>query len=232
VPADAPTRRQARFLRHHEEDDPGLVGRALERRGFDVDVVLVTDETPTVDLTGVDVVGVLGSKWSVYDHERVGGWIEVELETIRRADQCGIAVLGICFGAQALCTAMGGSVSPAASTELGWVGLEGVPDEGLPEGPWFEFHSDLCVLPTGARVLARNEVCVQAFRIGRHLGVQFHPEIDAAQFARWLEAGADAEAAAHGESGELLLKEIGAREVDAAARVDRLVAGFLARAGT
>jgi len=231
VPTDAPTRRLARFLRHHEEDDPGLVGRALTRRGFDVEVVLVTDATSTVDLDGVDVLGVLGSKWSVYDDDSVGGWIDVELEAIRRADQGGIAVLGICFGAQALCTAMGGNVEPAGSTELGWVDLEGVPDEGLPEGPWFEFHADRCVLPLDAQVLLRNDVCVQAFRIGRHLGVQFHPEIDTGQFARWLEAGAGEVAAACGESGALLLKEIESREADAAARVDQLVGGFLSRAG-
>jgi GMP synthase-like glutamine amidotransferase len=232
VPADAPSRRLARFLRHHEEDDPGLVGRAFEQQGFVVDVELVTDVTSKVDLDGVDVLGVLGSKWSVYDDESVGGWIDVELDAIRRADQRGTPVLGICFGAQALCAAMGGSVEPAGRTELGWVELSGVPGEGLPEGPWFEFHADRCVLPGTAKVLARNEVCVQAFRIGRHLGVQFHPEIDAAQFARWRDAGADEEAAVHGASGDALLKEIEAQESDAAARVDRLVAGFLERAFT
>lgn len=230
MPADAPTRRLARFLRHHEEDDPGLVGRALERQGFVVDVVLVTDETSTVELDGVDVLGVLGSKWSVYDHERVGGWIDVELDAIRRAHERGTPVLGVCFGAQALCTAMGGSVEPTGTTELGWVELAGQPDEGLPEGPWFEFHADRCVLPPGALVLASNDVGVQAFRIGRHLGVQFHPEIDAAQFARWRDAGADEEAAVHGASGAVLLKEIEVHEPEATVRVDRLVVGFLERA--
>jgi GMP synthase-like glutamine amidotransferase len=231
MPADRTSRRLARFLRHHEEDDPGLVGQAFERRGYDVDLVLVTDDTAAVDLEDVDVIGVLGSKWSVYDHDSVGGWIDVELSSIRRADQRGVAVLGICFGAQALCAAFGGRVAPAGTTEIGWVELSGAPDEGLPEGPWFEFHSDMCVLPPGAQVLASNDVCVQAFRIGRHLGVQFHPEIDAAQFAGWLAAGAAQAAAACGQSGELLLKEIEARESEAAVRVDQLVAGFLDRAG-
>ena len=84
------------------------------------------------------------------------------------------------------------------------------------------------MLPPSARVLARNEVCVQAFRIGRHLGVQFHPEIDAAQFSRWLDAGAAEAAAACGMSGEVLLKDIEDREAEAAPRVDGLVEGFLA----
>lgn len=225
---DVASPRLARFLRHHVEDDPGLVGAALTRQGFDVDVVLVTDASSTVDLAGVDVLGVLGSKWSVYDHDRVGGWIDVELDAIRAADEEGISVLGICFGAQALCTAMGGSVERAPKTELGWVELDGAPADGLPEGPWFEFHSDRCVLPRDARVLVQNEVCVQAFKFGRHLGVQFHPEIDAAQFERWRAAGADEAAAASGASGALLLRDIEARQDHAGVRVDRLVAGFLA----
>ncbi len=188
------------------------------------------DGTGPIDLDGVEVLAILGSKWSVYDAERTGGWLDEELAAVRSADARGIAVLGICFGAQALCAAMGGRVEPAPVAELGWVDLEANLDEGLPEGPWFQFHADRCILPDAARVLARNDVCVQAFRIGRHLGVQFHPELDAAQFERWLRNGADEAAREAGRSGPGLLEEIRQREADAAARVDALVAGFLSRA--
>lgn len=221
---------RARFLRHHREDDPGLVGAALERRGYLVDVVEVDDDTGPIDLDGVGVLGILGSKWSVYDASATGGWLDHEFDAIRRADLQGTAVLGICFGAQALCAAMGGRVERSPRPELGWVPLPGNPEEGLPEGPWFQFHADRCVLGSSARLVASNEVCVQVFRIGRHLGVQFHPELDAAQFERWLRNGADAEAAAQGRSGDALLEEIRAREADAAVRVDALVDGFLKRA--
>jgi len=221
---------RALFLRHHTEDDPGLVGAALERRGFRVEVRLVDDETVHVDLDGVDVLGVLGSKWSVYDHDKVGAWLDVELGAIREADRRGIAVLGICFGAQALCVAMGGRVQPAPALELGWVDLAGAPDAGVPEGPWFQFHSDQCLPPTSASVLARNDVCIQAFRVGRHLGVQFHPELDAGQLSRWFAAGADRVAVDSGVAPETLLALTKALEASAAGRVDRLVEGFLSRA--
>jgi len=226
----APRRPRALFLRHHGEDDPGLVGAALERRGFAVEVLDVDDDTAHVDLDGVDVLAVLGSKWSVYDHDKVGAWLNAELEAIRGADRRGVPVLGICFGAQALCVAMGGRVEPAPALELGWVELAGAPDEGVPEGPWFQFHADQCLPPTTASVLMRNEVCVQAFRLGRHLGVQFHPELDAAQLARWFAAGADEVAEAHGVTPSSLLAATEVLEVAAAERVDRLVEGFLARA--
>jgi GMP synthase-like glutamine amidotransferase len=226
----APRRPRALFLRHHVEDDPGLVGAALERRGFAIDLLLVDDATAHVDLDGVDVLAVLGSKWSVYDHDQVGAWLDAELDAIRDADRRGVAVLGICFGAQALCVAMGGRVEPAPSLELGWVELDGAPDEGVPEGPWFQFHSDQCLPPVTASVLARNEVCVQAFRVGRHLGVQFHPELDADQLSRWFAAGADAVAEASGVEPSALLATTASLESAAAVRVDRLVEGFLARA--
>ena len=228
---DAAASRRARFLRHHEEDDPGLVGAALERRGFAVDVVLVDDELDAVELDGIDVLGVLGSRWSVYDHDRVGRWLDVELDAIREADRRGIGVLGICFGAQALCVAMGGEVVPAPRVELGWVPLERVEDEGLPEGPWFQFHGDQCLPPATARVLARNDVCVQAYRVGAHLGVQFHPELDAGQLSRWFAAGADREAAAAGVDPAALLAQTASIEVSAAVRVDELVEGFVERLG-
>ena len=114
--------------------------------------------------------------------------------------------------------------------ELGWVPLRGAPADGIPDGPWFQFHADRCVVPASATVLATTEVCVQAFRVGRHLGVQFHPELDAAQLSRWLKAGADEELVAEGLDPEVLLRETESLEGSAAERVDRLVAAFLERA--
>jgi ABC-2 type transport system ATP-binding protein len=230
VPDATTPPRRALFLRHHTEDDPGLVGAALERRGFLVDVELVDDGAAPVALDGVDVLGVLGSKWSVYDHDAVGGWLDVELDAIRRADRLGVPVLGICFGAQALCVAMGGVVERAPRAEIGWTDLEGAPGDGLPEGPWLEFHEDRCLPPATARVLAANDVGVQAFRVGRHLGVQFHPELEHTQLQRWYDAGADQAARAAGVDPVVLLEATRSLEGPASRRVDALVEGFLARA--
>jgi GMP synthase-like glutamine amidotransferase len=220
--------RRALFLRHHIEDDPGLVGDALFELGFVVDLCMVEDGSPAPDLDGVDLLAVLGSKWSVYDHDAVGGWIATELDLIREADRRGIPVLGICFGAQALCAAFGGTVEPAPAGECGWVEIAGDAAAGIPSGPWFEFHGDHCLVPEIATVVARNEVCVQAFTIGPHLGVQFHPEIDAAQLSRWLAHGDGDAARAMGASPEDLLRETAEREAEAAVRVAALVGSFVA----
>jgi GMP synthase (glutamine-hydrolysing) len=50
----------------------------------------------------------------------------------------------------------------------------------------FETHSDRVLeLPGGAVELARNDVGIQAFRLGLTYGVQFHPEYDR-QTAEWV----------------------------------------------
>jgi GMP synthase-like glutamine amidotransferase len=213
-------------LRHHDIDTPGFIGDAFAARGADITTHLVPDHgLPGLD--GVDHVVVLGAKWSVYDHATIGDWIDDELVWLRQADRAGIPVLGICFGAQALAAAHGGDVRPASRQEIGWTMVESLDPELVPAGPWLEFHGDQCLPPPTARLLARNEVGVQAFALGRNLAVQFHPEVDAAQLKRWLDDDCRAEAERAGQDPDELLAQTVAEETDAAARADRLVAAAL-----
>ena len=182
---------RALVLRHHEEDNPGLIGEALASRGFELSVVLFNEASPTPSLDNVDLVVILGSSSAVYDPDVELAWFARELTLIEEADRRGITVLGICFGAQALCRCFGGVVSPGGEPEIGWYVVEPTPDSPIGAGPWFEYHFDVCRLPATATLWARSSGCVQAFSIGRHVGVQFHPEIDAAQLRDWFEAGGD-----------------------------------------
>ena len=76
-------------------------------------------------------------------------------------------------------------------------------------------------------MLARNDVGVQAFRISRHLAVQFHPEVDGPQLKLWLDAGGIQDAEQVGlDPGQFLADTI--REEPAAReRASRLVAAAL-----
>jgi GMP synthase-like glutamine amidotransferase len=217
-------------IKHHEIDDAGFIGAAFQARGAELMVHLVPDDGPFPPLDRVDHVVVLGAVWSVYDQEAIGHWIDNELAWLRAADAAEVPVLGICFGAQALAAALGGQVAVARRNEIGWTMIEPLEPGLIGPGPWLEFHSDQCILPPGARLLARTDVCAQAFTIGRHLAVQFHPEVDGPQLSRWLADGGQAEAERAGHDPAALLARTVAEEPHAAARADSLVSTALSLA--
>jgi GMP synthase-like glutamine amidotransferase len=214
-------------VRHHDIDDGGFIEDAFRARGAEVGAHLFPADGALPSLDGVDHVVVLGAVWSVYDDKAIGHWIEDELDWLRKADAAGVPVLGICFGAQALTAALGGHVEAAPRSEVGWTMVETLDPDVIEEGPWLEFHGDQCLPPPGARLLARTEVCAQAFSVGPHLAVQFHPEVDAAQMARWLDGGGKAEAERAGQDADKLIAQTLAEEPAAARRADRLVASAL-----
>ena len=113
--------------------------------------------------------------------------------------------------------------------EIGWTLVESADHELIPAGPWLEFHGDRCLPPAAAAVLARNDAGVQAFRLGRHLAFQFHPEVDGPQLKRWLDAGGDASAEQLGLDLDQFLAETIREEPAARERADRLVAAALER---
>lgn len=212
-------------VKHHDIDDAGLVADAFRARGAELSVHLVPADGKLPALDGADHVVVLGAAWSVYDHAAIGHWIGDELAWLRAADAAGMPVLGICFGAQALAAALGGQVEAAPRAEIGWTHVETHDPELIEAGPWLSFHGDRFLPPPGARLLARTQVCAQAFTLGRHLAVQFHPEVDAAQLGRWLTDGsARAAAEQAGQDPDTLLAQTKAQEPDAALRAERLVA--------
>lgn len=209
-------------VRHHGIDEAGFIADAFRARGAELSVHLFPHDGPLPSLDGVDHVVVLGAVWSVYE-DRISAWIGDELDWLRLADAAGVPVLGICFGAQALTAALGGTVEASPRMEVGWTTIETLDPQVIEAGPWLEFHGDRCLPPPAARLLARNDLCAQAFSIGPHLAVQFHPEVDGGQLSRWLTDGGRAEAERAGQDPDKLIAETEAEEPRAAQRADRLV---------
>jgi len=211
-------------IRHHDIDSAGFIADGFLARGAELAVHLWPDDGPLPGLDGVDHLVVLGAVSSVNDPEP---WIAEELAWLRAADRASVPVLGICFGAQALCVALGGRVEAMDRKEIGWTLVDSLDPGLIPAGPWLEFHSDRCLPPPAAAVLARNDRAIQAFRIGPHLAVQFHPEVDGPQLKRWLDAHTDADAATLGIDPDQFLADTIREEPAARERAGRLVAAAL-----
>jgi len=221
---------RALVIRHHEEDDAGLIGRAFADRGWSVDTILYTSSSTPLSSHGYDAVVVLGSNAAVYDPVVREQWLLAEMSFLEAASDAGVPIFGICFGAQVLCAMSGGQVRRAAEGEEGWQIVDVADSVGLPRGPWFEYHGDECVLTPEANVWATSPRAVQAFTWRQHLGVQFHPEIDAEQLHRWFQSE-NGSPRAHSEHQRRLLEETTSMEAEAAVRAGTLVDLFLEHAG-
>jgi GMP synthase-like glutamine amidotransferase len=170
-----------------------------------------------------DRVVTLGSEASADDDTVT--WQAIEQATLRAAEEAEIPILGICFGGQSLACALGGGVRRAARPEIAcWVSI-GARDGALDDGPWFEWHRDEILPPADAEILAANDSGVQAFRLGPHVGLQFHPEVDDAIVGAWVDLAredASVPPRVHEETAELLAGSVRER---AFALFDALLAG-------
>ena len=101
----------------------------------------------------------------------------------------GVPVLGICYGQQAMCTALGGSVDSTEEREFGRAELivtdacaffEGVWEPGDRAPVWMSHGDRVTRLPEGFSPVAVSEgapYAAVADETRRYYGVQFHPEV-------------------------------------------------------
>ncbi len=169
------------IFQHAESGPPARLAEWLDDRGIAFVVAHLWEEQPP-DVREFAFVASLGSTHSAAATDPE--WIPDEIEALRTAAKHDIPVLGLCFGGQALSVALGGGTARLPRPEIGWIAVESY-DPMVPRGPWLQYHSELMRVPPGAREVARSPAGPAAFRRGPHLGVQFHPEVDAELADQW-----------------------------------------------
>jgi GMP synthase-like glutamine amidotransferase len=203
------------LVRQHEEmTPPGLLVEWLEERGIPYEVHHSYRGEPVPDPSGYAFVASLGSPHGPNDKHEPS--VVDELGLIGDAVEKEVPVLGLCFGGEVLSEVLGGCVERAPVPELGWREIQTDDPDAIPAGPWLEWHYERFTTPPGAVEVARTADAVQAFRIGPHLGVQFHPESTVEIVAQWASMDEENLAGLDIEDGRALLEV--APETERAAR--------------
>ncbi len=186
-------------IEHAADCGPAHLGRWLIEAGVELDVVCPhSGESLPATLDAHDGLLVLGGDMGAYDDE-VAPWLPQTRRLLADAVERDVPTLAICLGHQLLAVAAGGRVARVATgQQLGVLPLglsaAGAADPLLgPSGRKaraIHWNDDLVVeLPTGAVELARTPAGTQAMRLGEAVwGVQFHPEIGAAEMRAWADS--------------------------------------------
>jgi GMP synthase-like glutamine amidotransferase len=206
--------------------DPGFVGERLVHHGYALTHAHREHPYEWPKLEGFDLVLLLGSEWSVY-WEAVSSSVEAESALIRSARDRGVPVFGICFGAQMVSHALGGSVVRASEAEVGWYDIASHLPDVVSPGPWLQWHYDSFSVPEDFQCLATSPVGPQAIRLERILATQFHPEATEAIVSRWSSGEGAAELERLGIETETLMDATHRHVVASRSASDRLVDWFV-----
>ncbi|MDX1682934.1 MAG: type 1 glutamine amidotransferase [Phycisphaeraceae bacterium] len=198
-------------FQHHPDEDPCALGAILRDQGHRLRVIeLFEGDSVPVDFDDVEGILSLGGPMGVHDTAE-HDWLEAEADYLRQAHERGLPIVGVCLGAQLLAHALGGTVEPMETPEIGWstvkLGFPGTVDPMYAGIPWettqFHLHGDQVVeLPDDGTPLAGSKACrTQAFKVGlTAYGFQYHFEWDQATIDRALEfdlvTGSDADVSA------------------------------------
>ncbi|AMV72434.1 type 1 glutamine amidotransferase [Desulfuromonas carbonis] len=183
------------ILQHVPFEGIGSIAEWLAERGARVTTTRFFVDPALPSAHDLDLVIAMGGPMSVNDAADYP-WLAAEKVFLRAAIEGGVAVLGVCLGAQLIASALGAAVYPNTHKEIGWYPVRGCPGPAdlftFPAScKVLHWHGETFDLPQGAHLLASSEACHnQAFQLGdRVIGLQFHLESTPESLDALLENG-------------------------------------------
>jgi GMP synthase (glutamine-hydrolysing) len=180
---------------HQSDAASGVFADAAFERGDDLTEWTISNgSAPPAPPESYDAVLVFGGAMHV-DQEDRHPWLRDEDVLLRRLLERRTPVLGVCLGAQLLAKALRAPVGPLPRPQIGWFEVEQTPEgaddpvfAGLPRRfSSFQWHSYAFDLAANAVPLARDAVCLQAYRAGENAwGIQFHAEVTKESVDDWF----------------------------------------------
>lgn len=233
-PQSPGTSLRAVVLQHEAHEGLGLFEPALAACGFTF--VRRFRQAVHADLDA-ELVVILGGPMSVTDTAAHPFLAEEQAFLLERL-ALGRPCLGLCLGAQLLASAAGAEVlrgKNGAEIGVGHVRLTKAGQDDPVLAGWSakptvaHWHEDtFTAVPDAALLASSDRYTQQAFRVGATYAFQFHLELTAADYERWLD-GEGAWLASHGKDVAQLKAGLGklrAAEADNRALVERLAHHF------
>jgi len=184
--------RPVAVFRFSPSEGPGRFGDWLSAHGTPFRLVALDLGEPVPgDPEAYAGIGMMGGPMGANDETP---WRDPLAVLLRRAVDACVPVIGHCLGGQILARALGGAVTRAPVTEIGWIDVEATDRDAARE--WFggrermnvfEWHYDAFTIPPGAtRVLTNPFNENQAYVLdGRHIGFQCHVEMTRELVTTW-----------------------------------------------
>lgn len=182
--------------RHYVTEGPGYFADFIQRHGIPYETVKI-DAGESLPTSLAEYAGfvLMGGPMSVNDPLP---WIPQALNLVREAVAADKPVLGHCLGGQLISKALGGEVRRNSVSEIGWLPVRPVANEGARR--WFDglpaqfdvfhWHGETFSIPPGAQHILQSDDCAhQGFTLGKTLALQCHIEMTADMVRAWTQSG-------------------------------------------
>jgi GMP synthase-like glutamine amidotransferase len=224
--------RPVAVIRFSRSEGPGRFGEWLDARRLPWTLVaLDRGEAVPDDPEAYAGIGMMGGPMGAND---ATAWRDPLAALVRDAVDANVPLIGHCLGGQVMARALGGTVSRAPVTEIGWLDVEATDAagdwfDGARRLPVFQWHYDAFTIPPGAtRVLTSAHNANQGYAIdGRHVGFQCHVEMTRELVTTWCDMAPDelpARSTGARQSRDDILRDLDARVASLNAIADGIYA--------